>query len=54
MGDDGERVVAEAGQDVGGVSDDAAGLGQAGPVGVVAVFDLGVVVVAGCAGAGGG
>jgi hypothetical protein len=45
--DDGERVVAQLGQDVHGLPDDPAGLGQAGPVRVVAVLDLAVVAVAG-------
>jgi hypothetical protein len=30
LGDDGERVVAEVGEDVHGVADDAPSLGQAG------------------------
>ena len=35
---DGERVVAELGQDVAGLPDDLAGLGQGGPLAVPAVL----------------
>src|SRR5437870_3887651 len=44
-GPDAEGVVAEVGEDVHGVTDDAPGLGQRGPVAVAAVTDRGVVVV---------
>src|SRR5487761_926457 len=40
---DGERVVAELGQDVPGLPDDLAGLGQGGALTVLAVLDRGVV-----------
>ena len=43
----GERVVAELGQDVMGLPEDLAGLGQAGALAVLAVLDRGVVAVAG-------
>jgi len=39
----GERVVAELGQDVMGLAEDLAGLGQAGALAVLAVLDRGVV-----------
>ena len=39
----GERVVAELGQDVAGLPEDLAGLGQRGALAVAAVLDLGVV-----------
>ena len=42
-----ERVVAELGQDVMGLAEDLAGLGQAGALAVLAVLDRGVVAVAG-------
>jgi hypothetical protein len=44
----GERVVAELGQDVMGLAEDLAGLGQAGALAVVAVLHLGVVAVVRC------
>ena len=44
---DRERVVAELGQDVMGLPEDLAGLGQAGALAVLAVLDRGVVAVAG-------
>jgi hypothetical protein len=47
LGDDGERLVAEVGQQVYRLADDAPGLGQAGPVGVDAFPHGGVVAVAG-------
>ena len=43
----GERVVAELGQDVVGLAEDLAGLGQAGAFAVFAVLDRGVVPVVG-------
>ena len=43
----GERVVAELGQDVAGLPEDLAGLGQRGPLAVAPVLNLGVVAVAG-------
>ena len=43
----GERVVAELGQDVKGLAEDLAGLGQAGALAVLAVLDRGVVGVVG-------
>ena len=49
---DGERVVAELGQDVAGLPDDLAGLRQAGALAVFAVLDRGVVGVVGGRGAG--
>src|SRR6266849_4025731 len=49
---DGERVVAELGQDVAGLPDDLAGLRQGGDLAVGAVLDRRVVVVAGGGGAG--
>src|SRR6185436_10979627 len=48
----GERVVAELGQDVAGLPDDLASLGQGGPLAVLAVLHLGVVAVVGSGGAG--
>jgi hypothetical protein len=39
----GERVVAELSEDVMGLAEDLAGLGQRGPLAVAAVLDLGVV-----------
>ena len=50
--DDGERVVAELGQDVAGLPDNLAGFGQGGALGVLAVGDGGVVAVVGGRGAG--
>jgi len=41
----GERVVAEPGQDVMGLAEDLAGLGQRGALAVAPVFDLGVIGV---------
>jgi hypothetical protein len=41
----GQRVVAELGQDVMGLAEDLAGLGQRGALAVAAVLDLGVVPV---------
>jgi len=41
----GEGVVAELGQDVAGLAEDLAGLGQRGALAVGAVLDLGVVAV---------
>src|SRR5215813_14332990 len=49
---DGERVVAELGQDVAGLPDDLSGLRQGGALGVLAVGDGGVVAVVGGGGAG--
>jgi len=43
----GERVVAELGQDVAGLPDDLAGLGQGGALAVLAVLDGGVIAVVG-------
>jgi hypothetical protein len=43
----GEGVVAELGQDVMGLAEDLAGLGQRGALAVAAVFDLGVAGVVG-------
>jgi hypothetical protein len=43
----GQRVVAELGQDVAGLAEDFAGLGQGGALAVLAVLDRGVVAVAG-------
>src|SRR6516225_6531719 len=48
----GERVVAELGQDVMGLAEDLAGLGQAGALAVLAVLHLGVVAVVRRRGAG--
>ena len=48
----GERVVAELGQDVAGLPEDLAGLGQGGALAVLAVLDLRVVAVVGGRGAG--
>src|SRR6516162_10520236 len=48
----GERVVAELGQDVMGLAEDLAGLGQAGALAVLAVLDRGVVPVVGGRGPG--
>src|SRR6516162_11912749 len=48
----GERVVAELGQDVMGLAEDLAGLGQAGALAVLAVLHLGVVAVVRGGGAG--
>ena len=50
----GQRVVAELGQDVAGLPEELAGLGQGGALAVLAVLDLGVVAVVGgrCAGVG--
>ena len=42
-----ERVVAEPGQDVAGLAEDLAGLGQGGALAVLAVLDLRVVGVVG-------
>src|SRR4029077_11221376 len=39
----GQRVVAELGQDVAGLAEDLAGLGQGGALAVLAVLHLGVV-----------
>src|SRR5205814_9139266 len=47
-----ERVGAELGQDVAGLADDLAGLGQGGDLAVGAVLDRRLVVVAGGGGAG--
>jgi len=41
----GQRVVAELGQDVAGLPEDLAGLGQRGALAVAAVLHLGVVAV---------
>jgi hypothetical protein len=41
----GERVVAELGQDVMGLPEDLASLGQAGALAVLAVLDRGVVAM---------
>jgi hypothetical protein len=41
----GERVVAELGQDVAGLPEDLAGLGQRGALAALPVLDLGVVAV---------
>src|SRR6266487_2136995 len=41
----GERVVAELGQDVAGLPEELAGLGQGGALAVLAVLHLGVVAV---------
>src|SRR5260221_11453307 len=49
---DGERVVAELGEDVAGLPDDLAGLGQGGALAVLAVLDRSVVGVVGGGGAG--
>jgi hypothetical protein len=43
----GERVVAELGQDVAGLPEDLAGLGQGGVLAVLAVLDLRVIAVSG-------
>ena len=43
----GERVVAELGQDVAGLAEDLAGLGQGGALAALAVLDRGVVAVVG-------
>jgi hypothetical protein len=43
----GERVVAELSEDVMGLAEDLAGLGQRGALAVAAVLDLGVVAVVG-------
>jgi hypothetical protein len=43
----GRRVVAELGQDVAGLPEDLARLGQRGALAVLAVLDRGVVAVAG-------
>jgi hypothetical protein len=43
----GQRVLAELGQDVMGLAEDLAGLGQRGALAVAAVLDLGVVAVVG-------
>jgi len=51
-GGGGERVVAELGQDVMGLAEDLAGLGQAGALAVLAVLDRGVVGVVGGRGPG--
>ena len=48
----GEGVVAELGQDVMGLPEDLAGLGQRGALAVAAVLDLGVVGVVGSRGPG--
>src|SRR6516225_7713484 len=48
----GERVVAELGQDVAGLPEDLAGLGQGGALAVLAVLDAGVVGVVGGRGPG--
>jgi hypothetical protein len=48
----GERVVAEPGQDVAGLAEDLAGLGQGGALTALAVLDGGVVAVVGGRGAG--
>ena len=50
----GERVVAELGEDVAGLADDPAGLGQGGAFAVDALLDLRVVAVVGGAGCGRG
>src|SRR5690348_14733566 len=47
-----QRVVAELGQDVAGLPEDLAGLGQRGALAVLAVLDRGVVAVVGGRGAG--
>ena len=43
----GQRVVAELGQDVAGLAEDLAGLGQGGALAVLAVLHLGIVAVVG-------
>ena len=48
----GERVVAEPGQDVVGLPEDLAGLGQRGALAVAPVLDLGVIGVVGSRGPG--
>src|ERR1022692_591296 len=48
----GERVVAELAQQVAGLAHDLAGLGQGGPLTVLAVLDRRVVAVVGGAGPG--
>jgi hypothetical protein len=45
LGDDGERLITQIGQQVHGLADDAPGLGQAGPVGVDALPHGGVIQV---------